>query len=56
MTIDPLLPVNHAAAGVIELDIATAGVGMQLKGRVSQDDGGHRIKSPSHRDPRGHGR
>ena len=48
-----LLPVNHAAVGVIEFDIATAGIGMQLKGRVSQGDGGHRIKSPAQRDPRG---
>ena len=44
---------NHAAVRVIEFDIATAGIGMQLKGRVSQGDGGHPIKSPSHRDPRG---
>jgi hypothetical protein len=48
-----LFPVNRAAAGVIEFDIATADIGMQFKGRVPQGDGGHRIKSPSHRDPRG---
>ena len=47
-----LLPVNHAAAGVIEFDIATAGIGMELKRRVSQGDGGHRIKAPAHRDSR----
>ena len=44
---------NHATAGVIEFDIATAGICMQLKGRVSQGDGDHGIKSPAHRDPRG---
>jgi hypothetical protein len=48
-----LLPVNHAATCVIEFDIATAGIGVELKGRVSQGDGGHRIKAPSQRDPRG---
>jgi hypothetical protein len=48
-----LLPSDNAAACVIKFDIATGGISMQFKGRVSQGDLSHRIKSPSQRDPRG---